>query len=76
MGKNYQIHPDHGKQLGGPIRKFHLTVLSDNPEDIVLTCMPGLKRTADTRYEVSHSDWHPTAEIELMILQTNRPEDR
>ena len=53
-----------------------MTVLSDNPEDIVLTCMPGLKRTADTRYEVSHSDWHPTAEIELMILQTNRPEDR
>ena len=60
----------------GPIRKFHVTVLSDASEDIVLTCLPGLKRTGDTRYEVSHSDWRPTAEIELMILQAHKPDGR
>jgi hypothetical protein len=55
----------------GPIGNFHLTVLGDSPEDIVLTCTPGLKRVGATRYELSRSDFRPNADLKLMILQAN-----
>ncbi len=60
----------------GPVRQFHLTVLSDTPEDLALTCMPGLKKSGDKRYELSHSNWRPAKNLGLMILQTNKPEGR
>lgn len=53
----------------GPIRDFHLSVVADNPDDIVLTCMPGLKRTGPTRYEMTRSNFHPDREFDLLILQ-------
>jgi hypothetical protein len=55
----------------GPIRDFHLSVLGDSPNDIVLTCTPGLKRVGATSYELSRSDFHPNADLKLMILQAN-----
>lgn len=62
-----------GNNWSGPIRNFHLTVETDSPDDIVLTCMQGLKRTAATRYELQRSDFHPREELKLKILQPNRP---
>jgi hypothetical protein len=47
----------------GPIRNFHLTVLGDSPEDIALTCMPGLKRVGAARYELSQSDFRPNKDL-------------
>jgi hypothetical protein len=54
----------------GPIRNFRLSVVTDSPEDIVATCMPGLRRTASTRYELTLSNFHPDRELDLLILQT------
>ncbi len=56
----------------GPIGKFHLTVESDSPQDIVLTCMEGLKRVGPTRYEMTRTDFHPTSELLLDILQPDK----
>jgi hypothetical protein len=56
----------------GPIHKFHLTVLADDPGDIPLTCMRGLKRVGPTRYNLARSDFHPNEDLELIILQANR----
>jgi hypothetical protein len=56
----------------GPIRNFHLTVLSDNPDDITLTCSPRLKRVGATRYEFSQANFRPTCDLKLMILQANK----
>lgn len=53
----------------GPIRNFHLSVVSDSAEDIVAACMPDLKRTAPTRYEIHLSNFRPSKEIEILILQ-------
>lgn len=53
----------------GPIRHFHLSVLLDQPDEILVTCMPGLKRTSQTKYDLNLSDFHPTSEINLLILQ-------
>jgi len=53
----------------GPIRRFRLTVAGDSPEDIVLTCMSGLKRVAPGRYELVRSDFRPDQDLELLILR-------
>jgi hypothetical protein len=56
----------------GPIGNFHLAVVADKPDDIVLTCTPGLSRVAPTRYELSRKDFHPDRELDLLILQKNQ----
>ena len=61
-----------GANWKGPIRNFHLSIVSDEPADIVMTCMPGLKQTAPTRYEVGVPDFRPVKELELLILQATK----
>ena len=56
----------------GPIRRFRLTVTSDTPDDIVLTCTPGLKRLSPTRYELVRSDFRPRRELDILVLQRNQ----
>jgi len=56
----------------GPIRKFHLSVLADTPDDIVLTCMPGLKRLGPTRYAMALANFHPRHNLDVLILQVNQ----
>jgi len=58
-----------GNNWSGPIRQFRLAVVAGNPDDIVLTCMPGLKRVAPTRYRLTQTNFHPEQELELLILQ-------
>jgi hypothetical protein len=55
----------------GPISKFHLEVESDRPEDIMLTCMPGLQKTSPTRFELDRTDFRPDRDMDLLILQAN-----
>ncbi len=52
----------------GPIGDFKLTVVTENPEDILLTCMPGLKPVAPSRYEFTQPNFHPDKELNLLIL--------
>lgn len=56
----------------GPIGNFRLTVVADSPEDIVLTCMPGLERHSPTRYELVRSNFRPDRDLDLLILQENK----
>lgn len=56
----------------GPIRRFHLSVVADSPEDIVLTCMQGLQRVGPTRYELARTNFRPDKDLDLLILQANR----
>ncbi len=53
----------------GPIQKFRLSVITDSPDDIVVTCMPGLKRVGTTRYELVRSDFHPDRDLKVLVLQ-------
>jgi hypothetical protein len=61
-----------GNNWRGPIRDFVLSVEADSPDDIVLTCMPGLKKVEATRYEANFKNYRPDRELELLILQANR----
>jgi hypothetical protein len=53
----------------GPIRNFRFSVLADSPNDIVVTCIPGVSRTGPTRYELAQSNFHPDRELDVLILQ-------
>lgn len=56
----------------GPIRDFRLSVVADSPDDIVLTCMPGLKRLAPARYELTRANYRPDRDLDLLILHAGR----
>jgi Domain of unknown function (DUF4424) len=60
-----------GNNWSGPIRHFRLLVKGDSSQDIVLTCMPGLKRIGPTRYELTRTNFHPSSDLKLLILQPN-----
>lgn len=61
-----------GNNWSGPIRHFRLLVKSDSRQDIVLTCMPGLKRIGPTRYQLTRTNFHPSSDLKLLILQPNK----
>jgi hypothetical protein len=56
----------------GSIREFHLSVNTLGTQDLLLTCMPGLRRIGQRHYELVRRDFHPEAELELSILQPNQ----
>ena len=56
----------------GPIGNFHLTILADTPEDVVMTCMQGLKRTSPTRHEMVRADFRPDKELNVLILTASK----
>ncbi len=57
----------------GPIGSFHLTVLPKDANDMVMTCMTGLRATAPGKYETQKEDFRPAADLRLMILQKSKP---
>ena len=59
----------------GPIGNFKLTVTTEDREDLLLTCLPGLKRTAAAQYEFSQSNFRPEKELNLLILTAIRSEN-
>jgi hypothetical protein len=60
------------KNWNGPIRTFRLSVLTDHADDIVATCINGLKRVSPTRYELAYTDYRPERDLKVLILQLIR----
>ena len=56
----------------GPIGRFHLIVEVQAGPDLVISCFPGLRRTAPGRYEVVRENFRPTSELELLLLEPPR----
>lgn len=61
-----------GNNWSGPIRNFHLLVVTDQPEDIFATCTPGLKRSSQHVPNSLETNFHPDTELDLLILQAKR----
>ena len=57
----------------GPIGIFHLTVLTKDPNDMLMTCMPGLQRVSPTKFELEKDNYQPSEELKIMILQKSHP---
>jgi hypothetical protein len=52
----------------GPIRSFHLAVVTESPEEMLMTCEAGLKQAAPGRYEMSRTNYAPAKDLDLLIL--------
>jgi hypothetical protein len=59
----------------GPIGNFKLTLLTDDSEDLLFTCMPGLKQVAPSRYEFAQANFRPAKELNVLILTAAKGEE-
>ena len=59
---------------GGAIRRFRLSVETDAADDLFVSCMPGMTRTGPTHYELIRSNFHPDADLDVLIMQPRRPD--
>ena len=71
-GRSVRYAPTDGRSWGGPIRNFALVVESDSTDDMVLTCMPGIKKSGPKRYEVELQNFRPDGELDVLILQAQQ----
>ncbi len=53
----------------GPIGEFRLSIHTDSPQDVLVSCMPGLAPSSPTEYRVTRSNFHPDHELDVMIVQ-------
>jgi hypothetical protein len=53
----------------GPIGEFNLAILPDHPDEVVATCMKGLKRVGPARYELHRTRFAPTEDLTIAIVQ-------
>lgn len=53
----------------GPIGQFHLVLDKGSPDNALSVCMPGLKKTGPTRFEVTKTDWTPGEDLEILLVK-------
>jgi Domain of unknown function (DUF4424) len=53
----------------GSIGNFRLSIQADTPEDMVLTCFPGIRKVSPTLYEVDIKNFSPSKELSVLILK-------
>jgi hypothetical protein len=52
-----------------PIGRFRLVARLNSPDDILATCMPGLRQVDSTHFEIIRTQFSPTEDIKLLILE-------
>jgi hypothetical protein len=57
-----------GRNWGGAIGKFHLTIDKGSPDNLLSLCMDGLKKTGPTTFELRAADFFPQKDIDVLIL--------
>jgi Domain of unknown function (DUF4424) len=58
-----------GANWSGPIGQFHLTVDKGEAGSLVSFCGQGVKKTGDTKFEMSKSDFSPDGDLAVLILK-------
>ena len=78
--KNEQIGPEMpdrridyvlttGANWASPIGSFRLVVDKGKPGNLVSFCESGVKKIDPTQYEVRHSNWRPTRDLHVLIIE-------
>ncbi|MBU6372502.1 MAG: DUF4424 family protein [Alphaproteobacteria bacterium] len=62
-----------GANWAGPIRQFRLVVDKGAPENLVSFCATGVTKIGPTRYEVRKTNFTPTEDLNVLILQAPTP---
>ncbi len=57
-----------GANWKGPIKDFHLVVDKGRADSLVSFCAEGVKKISPTQFEVRHSNFSPTKDLEILIL--------
>jgi hypothetical protein len=52
-----------------PIGAFHLTVDKGRPDNLISFCMKGVTKTGPTRFEARRTNFTPTRDLSILILQ-------
>jgi hypothetical protein len=58
-----------GANWSGPIGQFHLTVEKGEASSLVSFCGPGAKKTGDTKFEMTKTDFSPDGDLAVLILK-------
>jgi hypothetical protein len=58
-----------GANWSGPIGQFHLTVDKGEAGSLVSFCGQGVKKTSDTKFEMSKTDFSPEGDLAVLILK-------
>jgi hypothetical protein len=58
-----------GANWSGPIGQFHLTVDKGEPGSLVSFCGQGIKKTSDTKFEMTKTDFSPDGDLAVLILK-------
>lgn len=57
----------------GPIGRFRLRIEAERPDELVLTCLPGLRRTGPTTWEFARNSFRPARDLDIDFLVPERP---
>jgi hypothetical protein len=58
-----------GANWRGPIKDFRLVVDKGKPDRLLSLCMDGVKKISPTRFEVRRTNFEPTTDIDVLIVQ-------
>jgi len=58
-----------GANWRSPIGSFRLVVDKGKPGNLVSFCETGVKKISPTRYEVRHTNWRPTRDLHVLIIE-------
>ncbi len=61
-----------GANWKGPIKDFRLVVDKGKPDSLVSFCAEGVKKISPTRFEVRHSDFTPTKDLDVLVVDFPR----
>ncbi|WP_400766628.1 DUF4424 domain-containing protein [Methylosinus sporium] len=61
-----------GANWAGPIGDFHLAVDKGDPAALVSFCETGVTKTGPTRFEVHKTDFKPTRDLDILIIDASQ----
>ncbi len=62
-----------GANWKSPIADFRLTVDKGRPDSLVSLCMEGVRKTGPTQFEVRKTNFRPTADLSILLLEPAPP---
>jgi hypothetical protein len=63
-----------GANWKGPIKDFRLVVEKEKPGNLLSMCMTGVKKISPTRFEVRKSNFEPTDNLNILIVEYIDPD--
>jgi hypothetical protein len=62
-----------GANWRGPIGAFRLVIDKGKPDSLVSFCMDGVKKISPTQFEVRKTNFEPTRDIDVLIIEWRKP---